>query len=412
MKRNKKVLFVHAMGNQNSRHALYGLKKNNLLQSFHTSIACFKGSLLYSLSKISFFKDFRRREFDKIVRKETNTYPLYESMRMLNRYLKGIFNVSADDVFHFVDKKVALYIGHHRSELSAVYSSDEGAFYSFNKAKEYGIKCLFDLPIIHWRTYQRLLEDEKIKNPEWSTILGVYNDSKEKLARKDKELMLADKIYVASNFTKQSILQDFPYKLKADIEVIPYGFPEVNINRKYVSVENRKLKFLYVGRLSQSKGISYLFDSIGSFIDEIELTIVGSGDLENCRILKEQISKYNYIPYLTHDKVLSIMAESDIFIFPSLFEGFGMVITESMSQGTPVITTTRTCGRDFIKDGENCWLVEPGSSEQLKSKIQYILSNKHKLLEISKNAMKTASERPWSVYEKELSESVNRFLND
>lgn len=412
MKRSKKVIFVHAMGNQNSRYALYGLKKKDLLHSFHTSIACFKGSMLYKLSKISLLKNFRRREFDAIVKKETHTYPLYESIRMFNRYFKNTFKITPDDVFHYVDKKVALFTKKHYHEISAIYSSDEGALYSFNQAKKLGIKCIFDLPIIHWRTYQKLLEIEKIKNPEWASILGIYDDSAEKLARKDKELLFADRIYVASNFTKQSILEDFPCKLKADIIVIPYGFPQVNKNRKYTNVENRKLKFLYVGRLSQSKGLSYLFESVKPFKDEIELTIVGSGDINNCKPLQEEIIKYKYISYLTHDKVLELMAESDVFIFPSLFEGFGMVITEAMSQGTPVLTTTRTCGADFINDGKNGWLVEAGNTEQLKQKIQIIIENKNRLPEISKNAINTASKRPWEVYEKELAESIYRYLND
>lgn len=245
MKRNKKnVVFVHAMGNQNSRYALYGLKKKDLLHSFHTSIACFKNSVLFKLSQIPFFKDFRRREFDNIVKKETHTYPLYEGLRRFNMLFKNNSKITPDDVFHYIDKKVASYITHHSKEISAIYSTDEGAFYSFTKAKELGIKCLFDLPIIHWRTYQKLLEEEKVKNPEWSSILGIYNDSKEKLDRKDQELLLADKIYVASNFTKQSILDDYPYKLNAEIEVIPYGFPKVNMNRQYIPIENRKLKFL------------------------------------------------------------------------------------------------------------------------------------------------------------------------
>lgn len=113
MKRSKKVVFVHAMGNQNSRYALYGLKKKCLLHSFHTSIACFKGSMLYNLSKISLLKDFRRREFDEIVRKEIHTYPLYEMLRMFNRYFKNTFKVTPDDVFHYVDRKVALYTKKH-----------------------------------------------------------------------------------------------------------------------------------------------------------------------------------------------------------------------------------------------------------------------------------------------------------
>ena len=47
------------------------------------------------------------------------------------------------------------------------------------------------------------------------------------------------------------------------------------------------------------------------------------------------------------------MKEHDVLIFPSLFEGFGLVITEAMAQGTPVITTDRTAGPDVISDNEN-----------------------------------------------------------
>lgn len=106
------------------------------------------------------------------------------------------------------------------------------------------------------------------------------------------------------------------------------------------------------------------------------------------------------------------MSKNDVFIFPSLFEGFGMVITEAMSQGTPVITTTRTCGVDFIQDNENGWLVEPGNTEQIKEKIRMILANKEQLVKISKKAMETAAQRPWAVYEDELAASVKKYIDD
>lgn len=408
----KKIVFVHATGNQNSRHAAYGLRKAGILHSFHTSIACFKGSFLYLLSNFSFLKDFRKREFDNSICKVTYTYPLYEILRMFNKYFFHLVNITPDDVFHYVDKRVSLYIKKNKNECAAIYATDEGAYYAFSEASKLNIKCLFDLPIVHWRTYQRLLNNERINNPQWSSLLGIYDDSTEKLERKDKELLLADRIYVASNFVKQSILLDFPYTLHAEIEVIPYGFPKISGQKKSFPIEDRKLKFLFVGRLSQSKGLSYLFEAVEPFRNEIDLTIVGSGDLDKFPLLRNQVKKHRYIPSLKHDKVLQLMAQNDVFIFPSLFEGFGLVITEAMSQGTPVITTNRTCGIDFIIDNYNGWLVEPGNAEQIKDKIRMILANKERLEEISNNALKTAAERPWSVYEKELAESINRFLND
>lgn len=114
---------------------------------------------------------------------------------------------------------------------------------------------MYDLPIGYWRAMRYLLNEDREKNPEWAMTLGGFNDSEKKLQRKDKELQLADKIYVASSFTKKT-LEMYPGKL-ADIEVIPYGFPPVNIDRKYDNIRNRKIKVLYVGGLTQRKGISY-----------------------------------------------------------------------------------------------------------------------------------------------------------
>lgn len=106
------------------------------------------------------------------------------------------------------------------------------------------------------------------------------------------------------------------------------------------------------------------------------------------------------------------MAMNDLLIFPSLFEGFGLVITEAMSQGTPVITTDRTCGPDVITHGIDGWIVEAGTSTPIKELIHKFISDPTLLREAGKHAMETAAQRPWEVYEQELAESVNKFLND
>lgn len=406
----KKITISHPTGNENVRHAVYGLLNADLLDSFHTCVACFKNDLLYRLSSISFLSEFRRRMFDKKIKEYTHSYPVKELTRILKRKAGKSGSKDVDDVYHDLDYKVSKYIRHNAKRIKAIYAYDEGAYYSFLQAKEEGILCFFDLPIIHWRTYQKLLQDEGKKNPEWESLLGVFSDSREKLLRKDKELLMADYIFVASSFTKQSIQEDFPHKLKAPIIVIPYGFPEINNNREYTSTGNRKLNFLYVGRLSQSKGLSYLFESVAPFSDNINLTIVGSGNIENCAILKKQLQNHTYIPYLPHHKVLALMAESDIFIFPSLFEGFGMVITEAMSQGTPVITTNRTCGIDFIKHNINGWIVEAGNTDSLKNCIANIVKHPDTIQTVGQNALNTAALYPWKKYEQKLAKTVQSLL--
>lgn len=410
MDKQKQIIISHPNGNANTRHAILGLKKSGQLLWFFTCIAVFKDSWLYVISHIPVLKELQRRMFDTSLRSKTKTFPIKELSRLIARKVSFFKGCTIDEVYHDLDSKVAKYIHKHIESVDAVYAYDEGAYISFKQAHKDRIKCLFDLPIIHWRTYQRLLENEKSKNPGWANILGVFSDSKDKLLRKDEELKMADAIFVASSFTKQSILQDFPYEVKSPIYVIPYGFPNIFEQRMYESTENRKLKFLYVGRLSQSKGLSYLFEAIKPFKADIELTIVGVkiGHNEN---LEQNLKEHTYISYLQHDKVLELMRTQDVFIFPSLFEGFGMVVTEAMSQGTPVIATDKTCAVDFIQHGLNGWIVESASTHSLSNAIKEVLANKDNLEIIGRAAMKTAAQRPWRKYEEELAENIRNFLN-
>lgn len=413
----KKIIIYHPFGNANVRAAVDGIYKQGILETFHTCIACFRGNLLYKLSSFSPLKEFRRREFSPFLEKKTISHPYKEIGRQLSyrlklyhliKHEKGIFCI--DNVCHALDKKIAQYILKNKENIGGVYAYEDVALNTFRAAKKENIKCLYDLPIGYWRAMHSLLKEEKEKNPEWAMTLGGFNDSEEKLQQKEQELHLADKIFVASSFTKKT-LELYPDKL-ADIEVIPYGFPPININRTYNNIKDRKIRILFVGGLSQRKGLSYFFDAIVGLEDKIETTVVGKGDLSQCTVLRKALSKVNYIPSLSHNKILELMATQDLFIFPSLFEGFGLVITEAMSQGTPVITTDRTCGPDIINNGIDGWIVKAGTSEPIKNLLVQFIANPEILIEAGKKAMQTAAQRPWSVYEKKLGESINRFLND
>lgn len=417
MDKQKKITIYHPFGNANTRAAVDGIYKQGILESFHTCIACFKETFLYKLSSFGPLKELRRRYFSSFLQNKTITHPFKELGRQiapkikfnsLIAHEKGIFCV--DNICHDLDTKVAKYIQKNKEKIGGVYAYEDCALKTFGTAKSNDIKCIYDLPIGYWRAMQSLLNEERTKNPEWAITLGGFNDSDKKRQRKDAELQLADKIYVASSFTKKT-LEMYPGKL-ADIEVIPYGFPPVNTKRKYDDIQNRKIRVLFVGGLSQRKGLSYFFEAIKGLEDKIEVTVVGRGNLDACPALKKALSIVNYIPSLPHDEILKLMATQDLFIFPSLFEGFGLVITEAMSQGTPVITTDRTCGPDIMNNGIDGWVIKAGETKPIRDLLLTFISNPIILIKAGQAAIHTASQRPWSVYEKELADSINSFLND
>jgi glycosyltransferase involved in cell wall biosynthesis len=410
------IVFSHPTGNANSRAAVVSLAKERLLQEFHTSIAAFPGSWLDKLS-LGPLKEIRRRSFDPLLQPFTYTHPWFEASRMLAskaglqgliRHENGIFSIDA--VYRHLDNKVAqgLYRA-KKSGAKGIYAYEDGALASFTEAKGLGMKCFYDLPIGYWRSSQLLLSLERKKWPEWSATLTGLTDSEQKLSNKDKELKLADCIFVASSFTA-STLHHFPGSLPP-IVVIPYGFPSVDGIRAYKPFAGvRRLKILFVGGLSQRKGIADLFNAVDALSERVELTIVGSKPNISCPALETALAKHRWIPTLPHYAILQLMRQQDVLVFPSLFEGFGLVITEAMSQGTPVITTERTAGPDLIKDGENGWLIEAGSTSGLQASIERLIGKPEMLPKVGKAAMETARCRPWEVYGMELAKAIEKYI--
>ncbi|MFN6947143.1 MAG: glycosyltransferase family 4 protein [Cytophagaceae bacterium] len=403
-----RIILSHPTGNANVKAAAGGLRKSNLLYKFYTSIASFPGDLLFKLGALGPFKEIHRRRFDISLKPVIKVWPWLEIGRLfasrlgfknLIKHESGVFCVDA--VYHGIDSKVANYLKKEKgNKVNAVYAYEDGALATFRAAKQLKIQCYYDLPIGYWRTARKLLENEKERWPEWSSTLTGFKDSEQKLLRKDEELELADRIFVASSFTAET-LTDFPGQL-VPIEVIPYGFPPIGIQKDYSSLnKSRPLKLLFVGGLSQRKGIADLFAAVDAIGKAVELTVVGKGNMD-CAALKSALVKHKWIPSLPHSEILKLMRGHDVLVFPSLFEGFGLVITEAMSQGTPVITTERTAGPDLIRHGENGWLIEAGSTIALQNSIESLLARPEIIAEVGCAAMETADNRPWEVYGSEL----------
>jgi glycosyltransferase involved in cell wall biosynthesis len=408
-----KLLLSHPLGNANVRAAASGFLKAQVLSQFYTTIACFEGDNIDRLSNLKFLSEFRRRKFDISLKPYTQTFPWHELARNIFSKIKftklvkhetGIFSVDA--VYKNFDKQVSYTLqSQYKQGATAIYAYEDGAIHSFEEAKHFNMKCLYDLPIGYWRASKRILKKELERWPEWQPTLIGFEDSEEKLARKDEELKLADHIFVASQFTADT-LKEYPYKL-APVSVIPYGFPQICGKREYEGIAlKRKLKLLFVGGLSQRKGIADLFAAVEKLKNNVELTVVGRKITNICPALDAALAKHKWIPSLPHNDILNLMQKHDVLVFPSLFEGFGLVITEAMSQGTPVITTERTAGPDLIKHGENGWLINAGSTEALIESIENLLIHPELLQTAGRNALETAKLRPWDVYGSELASAI------
>jgi glycosyltransferase involved in cell wall biosynthesis len=406
------ILFSHATGNANARNAALALAERGLLAEFWTCVSWDPHSRWNRLLPAGLRQQLGRRALPEPLRALAHYHPWREMGRMLAsrlgwefpcRHERGAWSIDA--VFQSLDRRVAKRLAQMgaRGGVRGVYAYEDGAAATFEAARERGVACIYDLPIGYWRVAHEIYAEETAREPQWACTLTGMRDSAEKLARKDRELALADTVFVASSFTQRTI-QAAP-KAPSRIHVIPYGAPIAA-----ASSEERRiggpLRVFFAGSLSQRKGVSYLLKAAAMLGDRIELTLLGTKVSDACAPLNEALVRYRWIRSLPHSEVLREMGRHDVFVFPSLFEGFGLVILEAMAQGLPVITTSHTAGPDIIEDGVDGFIVPIRSSEAIAEKLDVLAADRPRLAAMREAAIATARRFTWENYQRRLAEML------
>jgi len=153
--------------------------------------------------------------------------------------------------------------------------------------------------------------------------------------------------------------------------------------------------FLFVGRLSEEKGIGVLFRAMESAGEGPNLNIIGDGPLR--REVEEAARRNPRIRYLgmrSQREVLEFMANARCVIVPSIwYETFGRVVAESFSRGTPVIVSKIGALAELVDDQRTGLLFTPGDSQDLASAIRYATANPARMCEMRKNARRDYEEK-------------------
>ena len=127
--------------------------------------------------------------------------------------------------------------------------------------------------------------------------------------------------------------------------------------------------FLFIGRLSEEKGIEVLLDAFKEL--PFSLKIAGDGPMkEKVMSMAKKSSNISYLGNLTHDGVRAELRKAKALLFPSVwFEGMPMTILEAFSTGTPVIASNLGAMTSLISNGSNGFLFEPGNVNNLRDTV-------------------------------------------
>lgn len=400
------ILQAHPTGNANVRGLLEYWEEEGILERFVTTIGFGSDSRWLQWLPVSIRRELERRRYpvagSRLMRRPMRELIRHSAARMGLETLSDREDAwaSIDTVYRDLDRYVASILPRITEEcgLRHLYLYEDGASTSFARAERLGIIRHYDLPIGYWRAKKSILRKEAEKNPIWGSTIPSLHDSREKRERKDRELALADHVFVASSFTRRTLekasLGDTP------VSVIPYGAPEPAAQNRSYS-RSGTLKVLFVGGLSQRKGISYLFDAVDRFGNDVQLTVVGR-PRRTCPPLERALDRHVWYPSMPHGEVLQLMARNDVLVFPTLFEGFGLVLTEALSRGTPIIATDACAAPDLITDGEEGFLVPTGSSEAIEQALARLVADRELLVHMGRAAHAAAARLTWRSYASEV----------
>jgi len=167
-----------------------------------------------------------------------------------------------------------------------------------------------------------------------------------------------------------------------NILVVPNAIDLTDINPNTLSYKNEldKKIITFVGSLFPVKGVQYLIramEKIHNQIPQTRLILVGDGNERfNLEKLSKELQLENCIEFIgrvPHQQVSHYLSQTDVFVLPSLSEGFPNVLLEAMAFGLPIVASRVGGIPDIIEDGTNGFLVEPKNVSEIADRILTIL---------------------------------------
>ena len=229
----------------------------------------------------------------------------------------------------------------------------------------------------------------------------------------------ADIIITISEFSKREIMEF--YSVPAEkIRIIYLGYD----HDKYYPIDDSRVAgqrqilsdkysitspyLLYVGRLEKKKNIGNIIKAFASVKEEfpdIKLVLAGTAGNEEL-LISETIKKFKLqkeiiLPgYIDSEDLPALIALSEVFVFPTLYEGFGLPIIEAMACGTPVLTSKINPHQEVA--GDAAVFADPKDAQEIASGISGLLSDSNFRSQIIARGLERAKLFTWRKTAKEV----------
>ncbi|OGW01870.1 MAG: hypothetical protein A2Z59_12200 [Nitrospinae bacterium RIFCSPLOWO2_02_39_17] len=249
-----------------------------------------------------------------------------------------------------------------------------------------------------------MIDSDKIVKRVYKKIVTRIDSAMEKFVYKSGRC----KVVIADSIKTKNELCKFYNIKKESVEIIYYGIDIELFNPSNRLLYNKDIRetfkipldsclLLFVGALGR-KGLSFLLRSLKLLKEEnIFLIIAGKGDRKYYQREAESFGVDNLIRFAGHrSDIHKFYASADIFVLPTIYEPFGMVVTEAMASGLPVVVSRQAGASELITEGEDGILIKNADDhEEIAHILMPLVKDKDLRQRIGHNARLKVENLSW-----------------
>ena len=261
----------------------------------------------------------------------------------------------------------------------------------------------------HVREQSRILEEEKER-----TGVSIDRPSLWMIDREEREYALADVVLVLSTFARESFLKwGVPGSrleknaLGVDVSRFAASAEVVEAREKRI-LSGDRLRALCVGTFSFQKGVVDLSKIAEELSGRISFRFVGSMPAETSELRKRVAEKIEMIDRVPEQQLAKYYREADLFLFPTLQDGFAAVLAQANAAGLPILTTPNCSASDLIAEGKDGWILPIRDPNSFVERLIWCDENRSALAGMARSVGRNRLVRTW---EDMASELLNYYDN-
>jgi glycosyltransferase involved in cell wall biosynthesis len=300
--------------------------------------------------------------------------------------------------YRLFDRQVASWV--ERRLVAGVLGYEVSARRSFETCARSGRLSILDAASVHYLAQRRAIG-----------ALAPEAPLTDEEATKRCEIDTADILLTLSNEARRTYVEAGVPAGK--VHVLAPGVDASRFRPRSRSPRSGPVRFVFAGAYSRRKGLDRILRAIESLRREgleAELHLAGSRSPAEADLVERLPTWIVDHGRLASERLAVLFADSDCLLLLSSFEGFGLVVTEALACGTPVVVSERVGAKDFVAEGATGWIVPESDDRRLADRLAHCVRHRESLEGMRERCRARVEKETWERYGDRLAEIVREEL--